>query len=323
MSANQFGVSTMLKGAAMGIAEVIPGVSGGTIAFITGIYETLLLSIKAFGPDALNAFKTGGIKGLAAEVNLVFLLTLAAGMAGGMIVSVFGVTYILEHFPLLLWSFFFGLIIASAIYVGKQVSKWNIVNILLLIGGLVISYVITISAPATGSESLLFVFLAGIIAISALMLPGLSGSFMLLLMGMYTIVIPAVKSVLKFNFDKLVLVIVFAAGCGVGLITFSRVLSWTFKNYRNQTLALLTGFMIGSLNKVWPWQHVLSTRINSDGEQVIAFTKSVLPNTFSALGENLMYGNNPQVLFCILFMVFGFAIVFVIEKLAGENPEAA
>ncbi len=311
----------MLKGAAMGIAEVIPGVSGGTIAFITGIYETLLQSIKSIGPDAFRAFKEGGVKGLASEINLLFLITLAIGMAGGMVVGVFGVTYILENFPLLLWSFFFGLIIASAIYVGKQVSKWSIINIVLLIIGLIVSYVITISAPATGSDSLLFVFLAGVIAISALMLPGLSGSFMLLLMGMYTVIIPSVKSILKLQFEKLTLVIVFAAGCLVGLVTFSRVLTWTFKHYRNQTLALLTGFMIGSLNKVWPWQEVLSTRINSDGEEVIAFTKSVLPNTFSALGENLMYGNQPQILFCILFMVVGFSIVFIIEKLARSEEQ--
>ncbi len=249
-------IRNAVKGMAMGIAEVIPGVSGGTIAFITGIYEQLLNSIKAFGPGLFTTFRESGIKGVAQAINAPFLMSLAVGMVFGIVIGVFGVSYLLENYPTLVWAFFFGLIIASAIYVGKQIDRWGIGEIVLLLIGTFVAFGITVLAPANGSTALPFVYLSGLIAISALILPGISGSFILLLMGMYSFIItdtlrPALRTLAP---DKLLIMFVFALGCLTGLMTLSRVLSWTFKKYRNLTLAILTGFMLGSLNKIWPWR---------------------------------------------------------------------
>lgn len=301
-----------LKGMAMGIAEVIPGVSGGTIAFITGIYEELIYTIKTvLSTEWLTAWRNNGIKGAWETANGNFVLFLLAGMAMGMIAGIFGVTYLLENYPVLLWAFFFGLIIASAIYIGQQVQGWGLAEIISLIAGTAVAYVITIASPAQGTEALWFVFIAGAIAISALILPGISGSFILLLMGMYTFIIPTVKDALKtFAADKLLVVGVFGLGCLLGLATFSRLLSWTFKHYKNPTLAVLTGFMLGSLNKIWPWRNVLETRVNSKGEVVPFLEQSVLPSQFE--GE-------PFVLGVFILMILGFASVFLIEKLGNRS----
>ncbi len=294
-----------LKGAAMGIAEVIPGVSGGTIAFITGIYEKLLDTIKAFSPALIKTYKQDGVRAVWEAVNGEFLISLMIGMVFGVVIGVFGITYLLHTYPVYLWSFFFGLIIASSIYISRHVEKWNWVSFLALAAGTAIAYYISVAAPAQGNHALWFVFVAGAIAISALILPGISGSFMLLLMGMYTFIIPAVKDALKtFSGESLTVLAVFAAGCVVGLATFSRVLSWTFKHYKSQTMALLTGFMVGSLNKIWPWRNVLTTRTNSRGEVVPFLEKSVLPANFD--GE-------PYVTGAIIMMVTGFLIVFVFD----------
>ena len=176
--------------------------------------------------------------------------------------------------------------------------------------GTIIAYYITVASPAQGNEALWFVFISGMIAISALILPGISGSFILLLMGMYSFIIPTVKTALKtFDPNSLTIVATFALGCLVGITTFSRVLSWTFKNYKNPTLGLLTGFMLGSLNKLWPWRNVLSTRINSKGEEVPFVEKSVLPGNYE--GETYLIG-------VIICMIIGFLSVFIIEKLGAK-----
>ena len=297
---------------AMGIAEVIPGVSGGTIAFITGIYERLINTIKTIlGPEIFKSLRHDGLLGAWKKADGLFLTMLLGGMVLGIGVGVFGVTHLLENYPELLWAFFFGLIIASALYIGRQVTKWGAVEIAILVLGVAVAYFITVASPAQGSESLVMVFMAGTIAISALILPGISGSFILLLMGMYTLIIPTVKDALKtFNPDSLVILVVFALGCLLGLATFSRVLSWTFKNYHNQTLALLTGFMIGSLNKIWPWRNVLEYRTNSKGEEVPFIEKSVLPSA---------YDGDPYVLGVIILMLVGFAAVFALEKLGNKE----
>ncbi len=295
----------------MGIAEVIPGVSGGTIAFITGIYEKLLDTIKAFSPSLLGVFKKEGIRGLWSAVNGTFLATLLIGMVTGVIVGVFGVTHLLETYPEMLWAFFFGLIISSAIFIGKQVPSWGIAEILLLLAGIAIAFYITVASPAQGNEALWYVFLSGTIAISALILPGISGSFILLIMGMYSFIIPTVKNALKtFDSESLLTVGVFATGCLLGLTTFSRVLSWTFKNYKSPTLALLTGFMLGSLNKLWPWRNVISTRVNSKGETVPFLEESVLPAA---------YDGNPYIVGVLITMLLGFLSVFIMERLGTKS----
>jgi putative membrane protein len=315
-------IYTALKGMAMGIAEVIPGVSGGTIAFITGIYEKLIDTIKAFGPELFSALRQGGLKQGWKAINGNFLLALIIGMAIGIVGGVFGVVHLLENYPILLWSFFFGLIIASAIYIGRQVGKWGAAEIIGLVAGIAIAYFITVASPAEGNRALWFVFISGSIAISALILPGISGSFMLLLMGMYTYIIPTVKDTLKtLNPDGLGVLIVFALGCAVGLFIFSRILSLLLHRYHQPTMAVLTGFMIGSLNKIWPWRVPVSG-LTEDGTMVqwekgieldkIIEEVNLWPSTYA---ERM---GDPSTLYAILLMFIGFVLVFGIDYLSKK-----
>jgi putative membrane protein len=304
-------IFTFLKGMAMGIAEVIPGVSGGTIAFITGIYETLLNSIKAINPSLITTLKNDGIKGVWEAVNGTFLVALFGGMGVSIILFAKVITGLMETNKELLWAFFFGLIVASAIFIGKQIKHWNISTGSLLLLGLAIAFYITVAVPAEGSDALLMVFISGAIAISAMILPGISGSFILLLMGMYQIILPTVSDFIETrSMDSLVIVAVFAAGCLVGILTFANIFSWTFKQYREQTLAILTGFMIGSLNKVWPWRNVLETRVNSKGETVPFRDLSVLPSN---------YEGDPMVLGVIVLAIIGAVIVFALDRFSVEE----
>lgn len=307
-------LALLLKGMAMGVAEVIPGVSGGTIAFITGIYEELIHTIKnILGTSLIGAWKEGGLRGSWAHANGNFLVFLLSGMAVGVVAGVFGVSHLLENYPEMLWAFFFGLIVASAVYIARQVGSWGPSEIISLVAGTIVAYFITIATPAQGNPALWFVFISGAIAISALILPGISGSFILLLMGMYTFIIPSVKEALQtFSGESLTILLVFGAGCLLGLGTFSRVLSWTFRHYHNPTLAVLTGFMLGSLNKIWPWRNVVSTRIDSKGEVVPFMEKSVLPG---------QYAGDPHLWGVILLMIIGFSVVFLIERMGRQVPQ--
>ncbi len=316
-------ILTGLKGMAMGIAEVIPGVSGGTIAFITGIYERLISTIKAFGPEVVTAWRTGGISAAWQAIHGPFLLALLAGMSVGIVVGVFGVVHLLEHYPEILWAFFFGLIVASAVFIGRQVTAWKVTEILFLGAGVAVAYFITVATPAEGNQQLWFVFLSGAIAICALILPGISGSFILLLMGMYTFIIPTLKDALRtFDPEKLVIMGVFGMGCLVGLFAFSRVLSWMFTHHHNKTLAILTGFMIGSLNKIWPWR-VPVIGYTEEGDLVnwapgieldkILKESRLLP---SAYAEQM---GDPYIFPALTAMAIGFALVFVIERLGNHG----
>ena len=313
-------LSTAFKGAAMGIAEVIPGVSGGTIAFITGIYERLLLAIKSINPSLIQIFKKEGMGAVLKKIDFLFLVKLGVGMVIGFGLGLFLITHLLENHPILIWSFFFGLILASIPMVGVQVKQWNWKQISLLILGAVFVYWITIAAPSQGNESLWFVFLSGLLAVSALMLPGLSGSFVLLLLGMYTIIMPAIKRFIESPFGpESSVLVVFGLGMIIGIFSFARVLSWTFERYRSHILALLTGFLIGSLNKVWPWQHVISTRISSSGEEKVMFSKSVSPKLFESLESNFLYGTEAHLLQAILLMIAGMLVVFLLTKLGSQE----
>lgn len=312
---------TALKGAAMGMAEVVPGVSGGTLAFITGIYERLLNAIKAFGPEAIEGLRENGLKGFWKAIDGTFLVSLLTGMAVGIIVGIFGITYLLDNHPVLLWSFFFGLIIASAVYIARQIQSWAGVEFVLLIMGTAFAYYITtLPVGEASADSLFYVFLSGAIAICALILPGISGSFILLLMGMYTVIIPTIKVALKtFDSQALLVVGVFAAGCLTGLLLFSRLLSWTFKNYHGPTLAILTGFMIGSLNKIWPWRIPLEWLRDTEGTVIlddlgmpkkVILDENVLPSVFAE-----QTGNDPQIIAAILCAVLGFAVVWGLSQI--------
>ena len=302
----------VLKGMAMGIAEVIPGVSGGTIAFITGIYERLINAIKVIlNPSIIGTLKKEGMKATWQKADGTFLFFVMVGMVTGLVGGIFTITHLLETYPTLVWGFFFGLIAASIVYVGRQVKKWNWISVTAFIIGTAVAYYITVVNPGQGSESLPFVFLSGALAICALILPGISGSFILLLLGMYTIIIPTVKDALKtFHMESLLITGVFGLGCLLGLALFSTLLSWTFARYHDQTMAVLTGFMLGSLNKIWPWRNVLEYRINSKGEEVPFIEKNVMPAAYE--GNALVFG-------VIIAIVLGLVAVYLLSRY--EKPE--
>ncbi len=299
-------VLLFLKGVAMGGADVVPGVSGGTIAFISGIYEELLDSIKSIDIVAISFLLKFKLKDFWEKINGNFLLVLFSGI----LVSLFSlarlISYLMINEPIPLWSFFFGLILISAVLVLKKIHHWNLITIIAVIIGGVIAFFITTFSPAETSNSLLFIFFSGMIAISAMILPGISGSFILLILGKYEFIINAVKNL------RLDVLIVFALGCIVGLLSFSRLISWILKKYHNIAIAILSGFMLGSLNKIWPWKEVTQYRINSHGEQVSLVDHSILPNQFFEIS-----GNDPQFLNALLFATLGIVLILGIERITS------
>lgn len=306
----------------MGAADVVPGVSGGTIAFISGIYEELIETIHGLDLGFFKAWKSEGFKAAWKKYNLGFLTALFSGVLLSILSLAKAISWLLEHHPIAVWSFFFGLILASIIYVGRDITKWNAPVFAAILLGAIISYLITVMEPIGSPDSTWFLFLAGFIAIIAMILPGISGAFILLLIGAYTSVIGTVNdftaalgsgdtSSLSSSGYKL---IVFALGAVIGLKVFSRGLNWMFKHYKNTTLGVLTGFMIGALNKIWPWKQVISYRINSHGEEVPFLERSVWPTD---------YPGDPKILLAIGMTLLGFGILFVIERLAASRKPKA
>ncbi len=295
-----------LKGMAMGAADVVPGVSGGTIAFISGIYEELITSISNINFSLLKTLKKDGFLAAWKQLNGSFLLALFIGIGISIISLVKGIKWLLENEPVLLWSFFFGLVLASILFIGKQITKWNIATVITLILSAFIAYYITSLTALSTNDSWWFLFLSGALAICAMILPGISGAFILVLLGAYKPVLDAVD-----NRDFKTIIII-GLGAIVGLLSFSRVLKWLFKHYHNLTLAVLTGFVLGSLNKIWPWKKILSYRINSKGVKVPFQDESVSPLAFD--GDN-------QLLFAIGLMIVGFLTILILEKLGSAKDK--
>jgi putative membrane protein len=291
-----------LKGVAMGAADVVPGVSGGTIAFISGIYEELLRSISAINLSTLKLVKTKGLKAAWNAVNGNFLLALLFGIFTSIVSLAKIISYLLEYHPILVWSFFFGLVLASILYIARQITKWNVLTVVLLLVGAVVAYYITTLQPLISEHSSpMFMMLAGALAICAMILPGISGSFILVLLGAYKPVLEAIHT------KDLKTISLLAIGAIVGLLSFSKILNWLFEHYKNLTLAVLTGFILGSLNKIWPWKETLTWRINSHGEQVPFNEQSVSP---------LAYNGDSQLMAAIFLAIVGFALIILLEKLA-------
>lgn len=297
-----------LKGLGMGAADVVPGVSGGTIAFITGIYEELINSIKSFNLSSLKILLKGQFAEFWKAVNGTFLLSLLSGISISVLSLAKLIGYLLEHYPVLVWSFFFGLVVASALFVAKTISKWEVGTIIAAIAGTVIAYWITIISPAEANTSYYFIFISGAIAICAMILPGISGSFILVLLGMYRFVLEAVSN---FNIPVIAL---FMAGAAIGIIAFSNVLSWLLRKYHNLTIALLAGFMVGSLNKVWPWKKVVETFTDRHGEVRPLIEENVLPATYAELT-----GQNSMLWGAIGLAVLGFVLILAIEKMTAKK----
>ncbi|WP_438965790.1 DUF368 domain-containing protein [Flavobacterium sp.] len=306
-----------LKGLAMGAADVVPGVSGGTIAFISGIYQELIDSINGINFSLIKTIKNEGILAAWKQANGSFLLSLLLGIGISILTFSKIIVKLLDTQPILLWSFFFGLIIASIVLIYREITHWKTVSFLALIFGIVVSYYITIARPSLATDSYFYLFLSGFIAIIAMILPGISGSFILLLMGSYETVLGTINKVregivtlnLQLFWEAFSKLLVFIIGAVLGIKAFSKILNWMFSNHKNTTLALLVGFMMGSLNKVWPWKEVLETRINSHGKTVPFLEKSILPQDF--IGD-------AQILYALLFAILGFTVIFGMEKLAAK-----
>ena len=302
----------------MGLAEVVPGVSGGTIAFITGIYERLIGVVNKLRPGLIKTLRNQGLSGVSKELDGFFLVWLLAGMATGVISGVFSLTWVLDNYPQLLWSFFFGLIISSSYFIGKQIKRWDIIRGLFMFIGILIAYQIAISIPVQSSPTFFYLLFCGAIAISALILPGISGSFILLILGMYTVVIPAIKELIKDPINgPWLIVIPFGIGCVIGLISVARLLSWTFKKYHDQTLALLTGFMIGSLQKLWPWRNVSLWINKRDNLTTATIPTSDLDHWVPLSETNVLpvdYAGDPMLIPVIVCFIAGIAILIFMEK---------
>ncbi len=296
------------KGIAMGAADVVPGVSGGTIAFITGIYEELIHSIKVISQSAQKDLVKGKIGDFFKSVNWVFLIPLLAGIGSSIILLSKLVLYLLEFHPIPLWSFFFGLIIASTIVVYRKIRTHTLWVILSALSGVVIAYWITIVSPTETRNDLWFIFICGAIAICAMILPGISGSFILLLMGKYEYILTALQEL------KLAIIFTFMAGCVIGLSAFARFLDWLLSRYHDLTVALLAGFMVGSLNKVWPWKEVLKTMTNSKGEIKVVQDRNILPSEYTAIT-----GNESDIFVAVALALVGFMVVILIEKFGNHE----
>jgi putative membrane protein len=295
-----------LKGMAMGAADVVPGVSGGTIAFISGIYEELIDTLNNINFSLLKHLKQEGIKSTWKKANGSFLIALLSGVFVSVISLAKGVEWLLEHQPILLWAFFFGLVLASIIYVGKQIKTTpsDIKPFLAMTIGAVVAYLITTLNPAETSDTNLFLFFAGALAICAMILPGISGAFILVIIGAYSPVLEAL------NTRDIKTILIIGAGAVIGLLSFSKLLKWLFEKYHRLTLAVITGFMIGSLNKIWPWKETLTFRTNSKGVQVPLNEESISPFNFDG---------DPQLLQAITLMVFGILIILILEKISAKK----
>lgn len=290
-----------LKGMAMGAANVIPGVSGGTIAFITNIYERFINALKSFDLEAFALLFKGKIRELVEKIDFWFLLSVLGGVA----VSILSLAKLLEflflNYETLTLAFFFGLIVASIIAVGAQVESWSASTIVSLLIGTIIAVGIAFLPPASANDAIWYVFLSGIVAVCSMILPGLSGSYIMLLMGNYILVLQAISG---FNFKVIIPLFI---GCATGLLLFSRLLSYLFAHYKSQTISLLTGFVAGSLLIIWPWKTAELITVE-DKEKVVGYSWH-LPEL------------NAELLVALVLILIGFGLVFFIERAGSNKPQ--
>ncbi len=304
------GLILFFKGIAMGAANVIPGVSGGTIALITGIYERLINGIKSFDLKAFQFLFKLKLKEFARHTDLQFLIPIFLGIFVAVLSFAKLFKYLFVNYPVYLWAYFFGLVLASIYYVGKTVEKWNSASIMSFIIGTAVAITITILHPAAENSNPIYVFINGIVSIISMILPGLSGSFVLILLGNYQLI--AIDAINHFD---LKIILPFALGAILGLVAFSHLLSWLFKKYKNQTIALLTGFILGSLSVLWPWKKTIYLLDNGEivmkhGKKVVAYYEKVLPECYSL-----------NFFFAVLFIILGIISIIWIEKTSQQKND--
>ena len=291
-----------LKGCAMGMADVVPGVSGGTIAFISGIYSELIESIKSFNPTALKLLGRFEFRKFWRHINGSFLFSVLQGIGIAIFSLARLMTYLLAHHPIEIWSFFFGLIVASAAFVARDIRKWNLTSLLGLLVGTALAFWITIASPTQTPNDWWFIMLSGAVAICAMILPGISGAFILLLLGKYQYILQAVS---EFRLGVLLL---FAVGAVAGIISFSHLLSWLLRKHHDLTISLLMGFMVGSLNKVWPWKEVVETYTDAQGAVHPLVEQNITPGHFEAIGQT-----DAHLWQAVALALAGFLLIYVIS----------
>ncbi|MGF7139337.1 DUF368 domain-containing protein [Roseimarinus sediminis] len=304
-------VSLFLKGMGMGAANVVPGVSGGTIALITGIFEKLIDSIKAVDLQAVKLLFTGKFSGFARKINLDFLVAVFLGVVVSIlsIAKLFG--FLLIHYPVYIMAFFFGLILASIYFVAKTVTRWNLTVIISFAIGTVVAILLSILEPAQENSSMLYLFVCGIVATCSMILPGLSGSFVLILLGNYQLVM--IDAVNQLDLKILLPVVV---GAVAGLVFFANLLSWVFKKFRNPTISLLSGFILGSLGIIWPWKNEIPAT-NSAGELILKDGEPIITAYDWFVPERM----NTEVIIAIGLILLGILIIWATELLASRKPQ--
>lgn len=296
----------VLKGMAMGAADVVPGVSGGTIAFISGIYEELITSINGIRPSLIGVWRTEGFRAFWKALNGNFLLALALGIGISIVSLAKGISWLLTEEPVLIWSFFFGLVVASVIYVARAIGRWNLGIIAMLLAGAALAYMVVSLPVSEQSGGLPFLFLSGALAICAMILPGISGAFILVLLGSYKTVLDAVHQ------RDIQIILTVGLGAVFGLLSFARLLKFMFARFHDLTLAMLTGFIVGSLPKIWPWKEVLETRVY-DTKVIPIREANIWPWEYAA---------DPRTGLALMLAVAGFGLIFLLEGMARKNNPA-
>lgn len=303
----KFEIWVLIKGMLMGAADIVPGVSGGTIAFITGIYERLLHALKEFIPAFFSAVKHRQFPRFLKESDCIFLVTLFSGILISVVSLAKLISFMMVHYPIPLWSGFLGLILASVFIVARDIEKWTILTVFALVLGGLLAWGITQLTPASLEKTPITICLSGLLAICAMVLPGISGSFILVILGSYAWILEAIK---QFEWSTLGL---FCAGCLVGLLSIANILSWAFDKYKTLTLALLTGFMVGAMPKIWPWKEVLSYRENSHGELVPLTEVPILPANYE-----LLTGSDAQIILACVCVFLSAALILSLSYIAKK-----
>ena len=304
---------TYIKGMTMGAADVVPGVSGGTIALITHIYERLINAIDKVSLSLVLQLFSAERKKAWDALDGSFLLALALGIGTSILLVTGGISWLLTHYPIPLWAFFFGLILGSAFVLKSAVSHWNIVSILMLLLGGCVAFGIGLVSPSEGSESLIYLFLCGLLVVIAMILPGISGAFILVLLGAYGTALEAVAQIKAFQTEGFIVFAVMASGGLVGLKVFAKLLRWLFTQYKNAVFAVMTGFLLGSLYKVWPWKEVTQYYTNSSGEREPLTAISVMPDILNS---------DAQVTLAITAFLLGLILLFLLERLSKNKSDA-
>ncbi|MGB0849007.1 MAG: DUF368 domain-containing protein [Thiolinea sp.] len=295
-------ISNFIKGLAMGAANVIPGVSGGTVALVTGIYERLINALKSCDFNALKLLFTGNFKGAWQHVDGGFLTAILGGVAVSIVSLAKVLEYLLGNFEVLTMAFFFGLIAVSVVSVGRTIKQWGGSAVLALVLGTISAISVAMLAPAGENANAGYLFICGVVAICSMILPGLSGSFVLIIMGNYALVLGAIG-----RFDMAIL-LPMALGCGLGLLAFAHLLGWVYAKYHDQTVALMTGFILGSLAIVWPWKHTLTEVVAREGK-----ADKVITTGYEWFSPAL---SDSSTLMALGLMVVGGLVIWGMEKVS-------